>query len=175
MSVTGATKANPETKDPLQNVLMPVTFKVKDKEFRASKDVLITSSAVFGKMFTNGMKETSSDVIPLNEEPETFQILMDYLHLKIPFIATSNVEALCYYADKYQIEILKVRCEEFLLKKESFSSQKERIRIANKFRYFKPFQQYVGDYLNEDWKFSLKDEFCKQSLLILVEYLFRRK
>jgi hypothetical protein len=174
MSATEETKGNPETGKPNDSlgrkILLPVTFKVKDKEFRASKDVLISASTYFEKMFTNGMKESSSDVILIQEEPETFQILMDFLHFKIPFITTSNVEVLCYYADKYQIENLKVQCEGFLLRNDSFDSVKERLRISNKFRYSKPLQQYMDQYPTSDPDLSLKGEFRKEALLYLLEY-----
>ena len=91
MNVKEETKGNSETSKPndsLPKVLLPVTFKVKDKEFRASKDVLISASTYFEKMFTNGMKESSSDIVSI--------------------ITTSNVETICYYANKYQIENLKM-------------------------------------------------------------------
>jgi hypothetical protein len=185
MNTKEETQGNPETKKPtdppVNELFSPVTFKLNDKEVRASKDVLMSASAYFKKMFTNGMKESTSDIISIQEEPAEFQILMDFLHFRTPFITASNAEVLCYFADKYQMENLKTQCEAFLLRDDSFpysscspSPLKERMRISNKFRYLKPLQKYMDEYLVHNPDLSLKGEFCKEALIYLVDCLNQR-
>ena len=84
-------------------------------EFYAHKAILAMRSPVFATMFSHDMKETATNTITLNDiEPDVLKELLTYIYTgDCPNIET-HADSLLYHAEKYELSILKARCERYL-------------------------------------------------------------
>lgn len=101
--------ANKETCD--------VTFKVKDKEYKAHRSVLIARSSVFAATFRHNTLERQTGVITILDcDPVSFQQFLDYLYTgKLEELSFLSAQNLYYTSEKYDVQELKAFCVEYLM------------------------------------------------------------
>lgn len=83
-----------------------VTLKLQDGELKASKFMLATSNEYFARLFSNGMKETSQQVIELPECTAVISVLLDYIYTKSLDVPTNLYSDVYLAADKYGFDIV---------------------------------------------------------------------
>ena len=84
-------------------------------QFFAHKDVLVTRSPVFAKMFEHDLQESATSSITVSDiKPEVFKEVLSFIYNnQVPNLSTMAA-SLLYAAEKYQLDGLKARCEQFL-------------------------------------------------------------
>ncbi|PIO14558.1 hypothetical protein AB205_0067790 [Aquarana catesbeiana] len=96
--------------------------------FPVHKLVLAASSPYFAALLSGGLKESSDDVVLIQEvEPNSFQLLLDFIYSGSVDISTENVQGLMVAADMMQLNDLVALCCDFL---------KEQIEPANCVGFF---------------------------------------
>ncbi|XP_040216859.1 actin-binding protein IPP [Rana temporaria] len=96
--------------------------------FSVHKLVLAASSPYFSALLSGGLKESSDDVVLIQEvEPNSFQLLLDFIYSGSVHISTENVQGLMVAADMMQLTDLVSLCCDFL---------KEQIDPANCVGFF---------------------------------------
>ncbi|XP_065209934.1 speckle-type POZ protein-like [Planococcus citri] len=99
-----------------------VTFVVDGKKFGALKGILASRSPVFEAMFKHDMQENRSNQVDISDiRPEVFEEFLLFMYTdKTPNY--KMVTELFVVADKYQVEGLRVLCEEIILKELSIEN-----------------------------------------------------
>ena len=100
-----------------QSQFIDVRFKVREDFFPAHRIVLAANSDYFHAMFTNAMKESSQEVIELNDEsisPEAFKIVMDSIYTGDIRVNEENVFEVLAAADHLQVTTVVQQCCDFL-------------------------------------------------------------
>ncbi|XP_064396844.1 speckle-type POZ protein-like A isoform X2 [Halichondria panicea] len=95
--------------------LSDVTLVIGEKEFKAHKAILAARSPVFGAMFQHSMEESLKNRVEIQDlDPEVLQEILTYIYTgKAPNLS-KTADALLSAADKYNLERLKLMCEECL-------------------------------------------------------------
>lgn len=93
------------------------TLKVKDKEFKAHRSVLIARSTVFAATFKHDTLEKQAGIITIPDcDPDSFPEFLEYLYCgRLEKFSYRSALNLYYTSDKYDIEELKVFCVEYLI------------------------------------------------------------
>ena len=95
-----------------------VTFVVGDQEFPAHKAILAARSPVFAAMFQHDMKERALNRVDIVDiEPGIFQALLLFIYTDQVDLAVRNHGALLKAANRYLVDLLKLKCETILVKK----------------------------------------------------------
>lgn len=109
-----------------------VTLNIEGKEFHAHKNILASKSAVFAAMFEHDMKENTDNEVEIKEiKYEVFKELLRFIYAGKVNDIDNVADGLFAAADKYQLERLKVMCEETMI--ENLSNQKavEYLKLAD--------------------------------------------
>ena len=93
-----------------------LVLKVAGREFHVHRAVLIICSPVFEAMLSSNFKEKFAPEIPLpgKDATEIEQLLQGIYPDQDLFISKENCLALMKLSTEYQIDRLKIRCEEYL-------------------------------------------------------------
>ncbi|XP_020627829.1 kelch-like protein 5 isoform X3 [Orbicella faveolata] len=94
-----------------------VRLKVREDIFPAHRIVLAANSDYFYAMFTDGMKESSQEVIELKDEsisPDAFKIVMDSIYAGDICVNEENVFEVLAAADHLQVTTVVQQCCDFL-------------------------------------------------------------
>uniref|UniRef100_A0AAQ5ZJL0 Kelch like family member 7 n=1 Tax=Amphiprion ocellaris TaxID=80972 RepID=A0AAQ5ZJL0_AMPOC len=98
-----------------QGELCDVALVVQGRRFPAHRVVLAAASHFFRVMFTTRMMESVSSEVELRSaDPNTVELLIEYIYTAQIAVNSSNVESLLDAANQYQIEPVKKMCVEFL-------------------------------------------------------------
>ena len=95
-----------------------VIFNICDREFPAHKTILAARSEVFAAMFQNPTKENLTNQIKIEDiEPEVFYALLRFIYTgRVLFDKMESMAAgLFIAADKYLLDELKMKCENYML------------------------------------------------------------
>ena len=106
------------TKERLTDVkitIMPQKKGSKPVHFFAHESVLGARSPVFAKMFEHNLQESATSSISVSDiKPEVFKEVLSFIYTnQVPHLSTMAPQLL-YTAEKYQLDDLKARCEQFL-------------------------------------------------------------
>lgn len=94
-----------------------MTINVKDREFKAHKTILRARSSVFDAMFSHGLSESKSGIIPIEDcEPDVFEEFLFFIYGGRINLSCDNACEVYYLADKYDMPELKEECINFLKK-----------------------------------------------------------
>eukprot|EP00931_Biecheleriopsis_adriatica_P047474 TRINITY_DN27371_c0_g1_i1.p1 TRINITY_DN27371_c0_g1~~TRINITY_DN27371_c0_g1_i1.p1 ORF type:complete len:318 (-),score=71.91 TRINITY_DN27371_c0_g1_i1:24-950(-) len=113
---------------------------VEGHVFRISAYVLMAASDVFAGMLESGMRESKEGQIVLDgKRKEDFSIVMQHLSLSggaaPPEITEETVQVLLAWADEYQMDGLKERCERFLLSRDFHKPKVVQDGLTSAIRY----------------------------------------
>ncbi|XP_075688180.1 actin-binding protein IPP [Rhinoderma darwinii] len=109
--------------------------------FGAHKLVLAASSPYFAALLSGGMKESSGDVVRIQEvDPAIFQLLLDFIYSGSVLISPENVQELMTAADMLQLNHVVALCCDFL---------KEQIDPGNCIGFFQFSEQLACQHLLE--------------------------
>jgi speckle-type POZ protein len=95
-----------------------VNFNIGGREFPAHKNILAARSTYFEAMFKHPTKENLTNQIKIEDiEPEVFQELLRFIYTgRVPLEKLETIAAgLFITADKYLLDELKLKCENYLL------------------------------------------------------------
>jgi speckle-type POZ protein len=95
-----------------------VILNIRGREFPAHKNILAARSEVFAAMFKHPMREQSTYQIKMEDiEPEVFQELLRFIYTGRVRTATmeSMAAGLFIAADKYFLDELKMKCENYMI------------------------------------------------------------
>jgi speckle-type POZ protein len=95
-----------------------VNFNVGGREFPAHKSILAARSQYFAAMFQHPMKENSTNQVKIEDiDPEVFDQLLRFIYTgRVPLDKLETMAAdLFIAADKYLMDELKMKCENYLL------------------------------------------------------------
>jgi speckle-type POZ protein len=98
--------------------LSDVVFNIEDRQFSAHKNILVARSEVFAAMFQHPTKESLTNQITIEDvEPEVFQELLRFIYTGRVLLDKMETLAsgLFIAADKYLLDELKRKCENYLL------------------------------------------------------------
>ncbi|XP_065204312.1 speckle-type POZ protein-like [Planococcus citri] len=140
-----------------------VTISVRGKEYRAHKTILATRSTVFDRMLSVDMLESKKNHIDITDmDQETFEEMLHYVYTgKVKNLDESAFELLPV-ADKYDLEELRIMCEEVLLKKLSPDNAVKILILADMHRakklkagcllFIKKNYANCKDFIDKEWK-----------------------
>ena len=164
--------------------LSDVVFKIGVREFSAHKNILAARSEVFAAMFQRPKKKTLTNRITIQDvEPEVFQELLRFIYTGQLCIEKmeSLAAGLFIAADKYMLDDLKVKCENYFLHHMSpdnsvilllhgnLLNPADHLNEAAKF-----FRSYPSQVMATDgWKKMKKEK--PVSLLNILEFVYRYK
>jgi speckle-type POZ protein len=99
-----------------------VRFNIEDRQFNAHKSILAAKSKVFAAMFEHPTKDKLTNQITIEDvEPEVFHELLRFIYTGR--LSTTAMESmavgLLIAADKYFLEELKVKCDNYLIREMS--------------------------------------------------------
>ncbi|XP_059060453.1 kelch-like protein 40 [Achroia grisella] len=133
------------------------TFTVSGKDFKAHKLILTISSPVFEAMFY-GPLSTNQNVLITDIEPETFQLLLNYIYTdKVQISSVEQAFELLYASKKYLLQSLVQMCVAYIRENVSIDNV---IDILN-------YPEYLQD--KQLTSYSLK-LFCEHASYLLHEY-----
>ena len=95
-----------------------VNFNIGGREFLAHKNILAARSQYFAAMFQHPMKEQSTNQVKIEDiEPGVFDQLLRFIYTgRVPLDKLETMAAdLFIAADKYLMDELKMKCENYLL------------------------------------------------------------
>lgn len=101
-----------------EGLFTDVQLKIGKTVFSAHRMVLAAYSSYFYAMFTNGMKESSQEVIELKDEsisPDSLKIVMDSIYTGDLLVNDENVFEVLAAADHLQVTSAVQQCCNFLL------------------------------------------------------------
>lgn len=101
-----------------QGLFTDVQLKIGKTVFSAHRVVLAAYSSYFHAMFTNGMKESSQEVIELKDEsisPDSLKIVMDSIYTGGLLVNEENMFEVLATADHLQVTSIVQQCCDFLL------------------------------------------------------------
>lgn len=105
---------------------------VNGKEFRVHKNILASRSAVFDAMFKYNMKENESNYVEISDiDEKVLEQMLRYIYTDRCENIAEYAEGLFVAADKYDLEGLKLRCEQVLLKNLSVENAAAILIIAD--------------------------------------------
>ena len=109
-----------------------VTLVVKNKEFQAHKAILAARSPVFAAMFQHNMKEAALNRVYIAEmEPDILQAVLRFIYTDQVDLTAGNATALLVAANRYFLDLLKWKCEQFLAQDLSIKNCCERLMLAD--------------------------------------------
>jgi len=109
-----------------------VSFIIDRQEIKAHKTILSARSPVFAAMFHSDMKERVMDRIDIPDiSPDIFNELLRFIYTDRVELTESNPTSLLAAADKYLLQLLKIKCEEFLIKGLSVENCIEMMTLAD--------------------------------------------
>ncbi|XP_014233149.1 TD and POZ domain-containing protein 4-like [Trichogramma pretiosum] len=93
-----------------------VQLSVGNQSFHAHKAILANCSQVFATMFNIDMKESKDNIVKINDlNAETVQSMLQFVYTrKVEQLNENIVINLLMASDKYQMEDLKIFCENYL-------------------------------------------------------------
>jgi speckle-type POZ protein len=95
-----------------------VSFNIGGREFPAHKIILAARSEVFAAMFKHPMREQSTNQIKIEDiEPEVFQEMLRFIYTGRVSTLTMETMSVGLFiaADKYLLDALKLKCENYML------------------------------------------------------------
>ena len=101
-----------------EGLFTDVQLKIGKAVFSAHRMVLAAYSSYFYAMFTNGMKESSQEVIELKDEiisPDSLKIVMDSVYTGDLLVNEENVFEVLAAADHLQVTSVVQQCCDYLL------------------------------------------------------------
>lgn len=103
----------------MDNHLSDVILQCKNKEFPAHRFILSCRSSVFNRMFRAGMKENEEGRVIIEDmEPEVLEELLRFIYCTE---VSTSIDEICSElfeaADRFDIEALKILCENEMIKK----------------------------------------------------------
>ncbi|XP_008217320.1 speckle-type POZ protein B-like [Nasonia vitripennis] len=109
-----------------------ITIVVVDKKFSVHRNILACRSPVFSAMFEHEMLEKRKNVVEISDvEPEVMAEVLRFIYAdKVNNIEKLAVDLLIA-ADKYQLEALRLMCEEVLVKKLNIDNVVEILKIVD--------------------------------------------
>ncbi|KAJ2961856.1 hypothetical protein NQZ79_g2906 [Umbelopsis isabellina] len=162
LSLTGAT-SNQLLSEKFYNntTLSDISFRVvmdhNEQVFPAHKIIMAGASPFFETMFTNGMQETYSSEILLNDtDPTIFSRVLYYCYsMKLYSSSLSEVEKIIIMADRFGIDGLKEEGFRQLRKELSAKSVWDTWALADKYNC-KTTYRYCQSYIAEDFVHIIK-------------------
>ena len=128
--------------------------------FFAHKDILVTKSPVIAKMFECDLQESAtSSIIVSDIEPEVFKEVLSFIYTnQVPNLSTMAAPLL-YAAEKYQLDGLKVKCEQFLSYTLQVGNAVQALQLAQTYNASQLKENvllYIAEYIDEvressDW------------------------
>ena len=95
-----------------------IEIHVEHQKYLAHKVLLAGKSPVFDRMLSHTMKETITGVIEIEDlKPEVFQEVLHFLYTNELMPKDNLVQEILIAADRYEIDDLIRRCEDFLIEK----------------------------------------------------------
>lgn len=93
------------------------TLKVKDKEYKAHRLILMARSTVFAATFKHDTLERQTGIITISDcDPDSFQLFLNYLYRgQLEELTFLNALNLYYISDKYDVGELKEFCVKYLI------------------------------------------------------------
>jgi speckle-type POZ protein len=145
-----------------------VIFKVRGCEFPAHKNILAARSEVFAAMFQHPMEEKSTNLAKIEDiEPEVFNQLLRFIYtgrVQVDKLETMAAR-LFIAADKYLLDELKNKCENYLLRHMSPENcvvllltgdlQNPSMMLMNAAKYFRRFPNEVM--ATDQWKIKKQE------------------
>ena len=129
--------------------------------FFAHKDVLVARSPVLAKMFEHNLQESTTSSITVSDiEPEVLKEVLAYIYTnQVPRVSTM-ASSLLYAAEKYELDGLKVRCEQFLSYNLQVSNAVQTLQLAQTYNASQLKEnalRFIVEYIDEvreseDWE-----------------------
>jgi len=130
-----------------------VTFVVNKKHFSAHKNILSARSRVFCTMFKSGMRESKDTVIPIEDTDEvTFREMLKFIYCgqcDQSILQDKTVEVLAI-ADRYDIQCLKLMCEDVLLQRLTVENAADTLSLADTYHSCQ-LKKFVVDFMVENF------------------------
>lgn len=155
-----------------------VTLKVKDKEYKAHRSVLIARSSVFAATFKHDTLEKQTGIINISDcDPDSFLEFLEYLYCgKLEVFSFHSALNLYYTSNKYDVEDLKIFCLEYLKQSLTVENVCEVVVFADKYEevaLFSAVQDFFnrnvgGILLTPEWEHLLKTN-CRLANKLLIE------
>lgn len=114
--------------------LSDVTIVVGDKKFPAHKAILASRSPVFSAMFEHEMLENKKNVVEISDvHPEIMAEVLRFIYADKVNNIKETAADLLVVADKYQLESLRLMCEEILVEKLNIDNVAEMLKIVDRY------------------------------------------
>jgi len=109
-----------------------ISFRIKDQEIQAHKFILISRSQVFAAMFEHHTAENQSGVVEIVDiSPHTFRTVLYFMYTdQVKLQTEEEAKKLIVAADKYMLDLLKFKSEEFLISHLSWDNCLELLQLA---------------------------------------------
>ncbi|XP_011863439.1 PREDICTED: speckle-type POZ protein-like isoform X2 [Vollenhovia emeryi] len=109
-----------------------VTLTVRGKEFQVHKAILVAQSPVFNVMFENEMKEKKTNQVDIDDmDPEVLKEMLRFIYTGKVTNLEKMAGGLLAASDKYQLNTLKVLCQEALRKSLTIENAAEILILAD--------------------------------------------
>lgn len=130
-----------------------VTLIVGDKKFPAHKNILASRSPVFSAMFEHNMLENKNNIVEITDvEPEIMAEVLRFIYAgKVKDIKKFTADLLVV-ADIYQIEALKLMCEEVFIEKLSPDNVAEILELVDQYESCQRLRKCVLQFLSGNAK-----------------------
>ncbi|XP_011881721.1 PREDICTED: speckle-type POZ protein A-like [Vollenhovia emeryi] len=108
-----------------------VTLTVRGKEFQVHKAILVAQSPVFNVMFENEMKGKKTNQVDIDDmDPEVLEEMLRFIYTGKAMNLEKMADGLLAASDKYQLNTLKVFCQEALCKSLTIENAAEILILA---------------------------------------------
>ncbi|XP_003425073.1 speckle-type POZ protein B isoform X1 [Nasonia vitripennis] len=111
-----------------------LTLDLGEKKFKVHKSILATRSPVFSAMFEHEMLENKENVVKITDvEPDIMSEILLFIYANKVNSIKELTAGIFAAADKYQLEALRLMCEDVFLEKLSLDNLTEILKIVNKY------------------------------------------
>ena len=146
-----------------------VTLKVKDKEYKAHRIILMARSSVFAANFSHNVSNGQTCVVNISDcDPDSFGEFLKYLYCgRLDEFSFPSAMNLYFTSNKFDVGELKAFCIEYLTQNLTVDNVCEVAAFADKFEEMRLFSA-VQDFFNKnicdifetsDWECLMKKNF----------------
>lgn len=153
------------------------TLKVKEKEYKAHRCVLIACSTVFAAIFQQDTLERQTGVIFITDcDPDSFAAFLEYLYCgKLGELSVCSALNLYFTANKYHVQELKAFCVEYLMNHLTVENICQVAVLAyhgNEVTLFSAVQHFFNQNVykilfSSEWECFLKEDCCLATRLLI--------
>lgn len=141
-------------------LLSDLEIVVGDKTFKVHRNILGSRCEYFNKLFKSQMKDSNSNKLYFEHDPEYFEVILHYFYTGLYKVTPENSMGVLKICDELQINGLKNQC---------YNVVKEWISKENLFKILEVSNEELYQYCKKYFEFNAKEMIKQESFLTITK------